>query len=243
MNQKEERKILAIIPARGGSKRLPNKNILELGGKPLICHTIDAALKSQVFDKVLVTTDSESIKEVCSSYNSLIIEHRSPKLAQDTSKVADVILDICNNLDIQKKFDKFAMLLPTAPFRTKKCVKLALDLLDEDTDSVVSLGPYNFPPQMAVSIEPDNHQIIPMLSDSPLMTGNTRSQDQKNYLRPNGSLYFSRVKTFLKSRSFFFGKVNGFEMSKFGSMDIDTENDLQLAQILIDLNLAESDFL
>ena len=95
------------------------------------------------------------------------------------------------------------MLLPTAPFRTKKCVKLALDLLDEDTDSVVSLGPYNFPPQMAVSIEPDNHQIIPMLSDSPLMTGNTRSQDQKIYLRPNGSLYFSRIKTFLKSRSFF----------------------------------------
>ena len=79
--------------------------------------------------------------------------------------------------------------------------------------------------------------------DSPLMNGNTRSQDQKIYLRPNGSLYFSRIKTFLKSGSFFFGKVNGFEMSKFGSMDIDTENDLQLAQILIDLNLAESDFL
>jgi CMP-N,N'-diacetyllegionaminic acid synthase len=243
MNQEENKEILAIIPARGGSKRLPNKNIMELGGKPLIFHTIDAALHSNVFDKVMVTTDSGPIKKACSHYDNLLIDHRSPELARDGSKAVEVILDICNNEEIQNKYDKFAMLLPTAPFRKIKSIKMGLSLLDEHTDSVVSLGPFNFPPQMAVSIEPNSKVILPMLDNSPLLSGNTRSQDQKNYLRPNGSFYFSRISSFIRNKSFFLGEVRGFEMSYFGSTDIDTGDDLILAQTLIDLNMADSDFL
>ena len=243
MNRKKKKEILAIIPARGGSKRLPNKNIMELGGKPLISHTIDAALRSNVFDKVMVTTDSSLIEEACSHYDSLLIDHRSPDLARDGSKVVEVILDICNKEEIQNKYDKFAMLLPTAPFRKIKSIKMGLSLLDEKTDSVVSLGPFNFPPQMAVSLEPDSNVLLPMLDNSPLLSGNTRSQDQINYLRPNGSFYFSRIRSFVKNKSFFLGEVKGFEMSNFGSTDIDTGDDLMFAQTLIDLNMADSDFL
>lgn len=243
MNRKKKKEILAIIPARGGSKRLPNKNIMELGGKPLISHTIEAALRSNVFDKVMVTTDSSLIEEACSHYDSLLIDHRSPDLARDGSKVVEVILDICNKEEIQNKYDKFAMLLPTAPFRKIKSIKMGLSLLDEKTDSVVSLGPFNFPPQMAVSLEPDSKVLLPMLDNSPLLSGNTRSQDQINYLRPNGSFYFSRIRSFVKNKSFFLGEVKGFEMSNFGSTDIDTGDDLMFAQTLIDLNMADSDFL
>ncbi len=239
----DNQKILAIIPARGGSKRLPNKNTIMLGGKSLICHSIDAAIKSNIFSEIMVTTDSVSIIEVCKEYTDLIIDDRPPGLAEDKTKVVDVIFEICNRAAIKEKYSSFAMLLPTAPFRRQKHFKKAIELFDKNSDTVVSLGPFNFPPQMALSIDPNNNKATPFIPNSPLITGNTRSQDQKIFYRPNGSMYFSKISSFLKNKSFFLGDMKGFDMSYFSSIDIDTKEDFMLAQALIELKLADSDFL
>ena len=238
-----DQKILAIIPARGGSKRVPNKNIITLGGKSLIRHSIDAAIKSNIFSKIMITTDSPSIIQLCKEYTDLIIDDRPPGLAEDKTKVVDVIFEICNRVEIKEKFSSLAMLLPTAPFRRQKHFKKALELFDKNSDTVVSLGPFNFPPQMALSIDPHNNKATPFIPNSPLISGDTRSQDQKIFYRPNGSMYFSKINSFLKYKSFFLGDMKGFEMSYFSSIDIDTKEDFMLAQALIELKLADSDFL
>ena len=234
---------LLVIPARGGSKRLPRKNVMDLGGKPLIAHTIEAAITAQCFSKVVVSTDDQEIAGVASSYPEVLVDNRDPGLASDEIKVVDVLLELCSRQDVQSHYEVIGMMLPTAPFRRKRDIQNGMNLLTNKTDAVVTFAPYEFPPQMAVAFEGHETTMQPIFDPSPLITGNTRSQDQTKAYRPNGSFYLSWISSFLKHKSFFKGRVRGVMMTRLGSTDIDELADMTLARLLVQSGLAESDFI
>lgn len=236
-----EKRALLVIPARGGSKRLPRKNIMPLAGKPLIAHSIEAGLAANVFDRILVTSDDPEILAVADQYSDITIEQRDTSLASDQCKVIDVMLDICQRSEPYNDFNVISMFLPTAPFRRVELIKKGMKLLTPDVDSVISITPFEFPPSMAITIGPDA-EVNPAQQNSPLITGNTRSQDQTPAFRPNGSFFFSWRNSLTKLRSFYKGEIRGVVMNRFGSTDIDAEDDLALAEALVNSGLAESDF-
>lgn len=235
-------KSLLVIPARGGSKRLPRKNIMDLAGKPLIAHSIEAALAAECFGQIMVSTDDLEIKDVALRYPCVVIDDRAPGLAGDKTKVVDVMHEISLRPEIQTRFDVIGMMLPTAPFRRVADIREGMARLEPDVDAVISFAPYEFPPQMAVSLDGDGGIMHPLFDPSPLVTGNTRSQDQVTSYRPNGSFFFTWIASFLRLRSFYTGRVSGVVMTRLGSTDIDEHTDMVLARLLAQSGLAESDF-
>lgn len=233
---------LVVIPARGGSKRLPGKNLMELAGKPLIAHSIEAALAADCFDQIMVSTDNNEIKDLALRYPGVLVDNRAPGLAGDKTKVVDVIYEISSRPEIQANFDVIGMMLPTAPFRRIADIRKGLSSLKSEVDAVVSFAPFEFPPQMAVSLDGDESMMQPIFDPSPLVTGNTRSQDQIETYRPNGSFFFAWIASFLNLRSFYSGQVHGVVMTRLGSTDIDEHADMVLARLLAQSGLAESDF-
>lgn len=233
---------LAIIPARGGSKRLPRKNVLDLAGKPLIAHSIEAALASGCFGQVLVTTDDPEIADLARRYPGVVVDARDPSLAGDTIKVVAVVGELCARPEIRESFDVIGVMLPTAPFRRVKDIQSGAASLVEGVDAVVSFAPYEFPPSMAVRLDGEEQGMVPLYNPSPLITGNTRSQDQVPAYRPNGSFYFTWIESFLRLGSFYTGNVRGVVMTRLGSSDIDEKDDLELARLIVAAGLSESDF-
>ena len=132
---------LAIIPARGGSKGIKDKNIINLKGKPLIAYTLDAAIESQVFDEIVVSTDSLKIAEISKSFGAKIPFLRPKELASDNAKTVDVIIHVLNYYINQNiEFDYFMLLQPTSPLRNSKDIKNAVNLLfEKNANSVVSV--------------------------------------------------------------------------------------------------------
>ena len=223
---------LAIIPARGGSKRLKDKNIHPFNGHPLIHFTMVAVLKSNLFDPVLVTSDSDEILEVASQIKDdrLVFEKRARDLATDHATVLDVVNEIVARYANEgKAFDLMGHFLPTAPFRTADDVVKAVKRLDPAVDSVVSITEYDFPPQLALVHESNNllHSNDPSL---PFENNKTRSQDYQKIFRPNGAIYLSWWKSFLVNKNYFAGKVASYFMPKKLSLDIDTELDVLIGE-------------
>lgn len=222
---------LALIPARGGSKRLPGKNVRSFGGKPLIRHTIDTAIEASCFKQIVVSTDSAEIASAASATSGVIVDRRASHLAEDQTKVIDVVLDLIGRSEIASNFDALAMLLPTAPLRRAEDIRSALALLDEKADAVVTVAEFEFPPTMAVTLD-QNNVMRPMLEASPLLSGDTRSQDQQRHYRPNGAVLVSWLSSLKKLQSFYTGAVRCHVMGWESSVDIDTEDDFQLAEWL-----------
>jgi len=228
-------KRLCIIPARGGSKRLQGKNVKLLGGKPLIYHTIDTALG--LFDKVIVTSDSENILQVVqngygnytqANNTELEISKRPGELATDTSKVIDTVVYYQEK---NKDYDQVWLFLPTCPLRTKKDVLDAQKLLVNNVDSVISITEYDFPPSLGLLKGAEGNLIAYDQSD-PWRTGNSRSQDHPVVHRPNGAIYGSWCSSFKYNKNFYKGKVLGSYMDRKHSVDIDTDIDFKLAEII-----------
>jgi len=232
-------KSLAIVPARGGSKRLPYKNIRPINEKPLVEYTIEAVIKSQCFQKLIFSSEDENILSIGKKYSAMIdidIEKREPHLATDTSTVLELVCEISSRPILSKQFDVIVLLLPTCPFREAKDIQEGFRLLSKKVDGVVSLTNFEFPPQLSLNIN-EKGLIDPVFSPSPLITGQTRSQDQKTIYRPNGGFYMQWWKSFEKNQNFFKGTVMGYVMPRFSSVDIDDEIDLKYAQFLIDNNI------
>ena len=225
-------KSLAIIPARGGSKRLPKKNLRLLGGKPLVCRTLDTAEASDCFDKIILSSDDQEILELAKPYRRIVPEVRSDALSGDKVTALSLVSEIVDRLGADKEFDVVALLLPTAPFRQVADIRAGFDLLDDTVDGVNSLTSYEFPPQLSVTLK--DGMISPTFEPCPLITGNTRSQDQLPIYRPNGAFYISWMESFCKYRNFWKGNVKGYIMQRIHSVDIDTEMDLNYAQFLLD---------
>ena len=230
-------KRIAIIPARGGSKRLPHKNKLLLGGTPLIEHTINAVASSGCFEKILFSSDDDHLLELASKRMELSIEKRDASLASDNIKVIDLVKQIAHRKDYDD-YDQIGLFLPTCPFRNATHIKEGLKLLDQEDFSVVSICEMNDPLQLSLTINSETNVINPefVLSPSPLVTGKTRSQDFSKFYRVNGGFYISWLKKFRKKENFFQGQVKGYLMSTLESVDIDHDYDLDYANMLLEKN-------
>lgn len=226
--------ILAVIPGRGGSKRLPGKNLRLLGGKPLMCHTVDAAVTSGIFSQIMINSDSEEILSLADRYSesAIIARKRPASLAQDTTKVIDVIIELGQEPEIAERFDAIALLLPTCPFRRIEDLRTGRELLTSEFDSVVSLTAFEFPHAMSTTLGEDD-TLEPVFDPSPLVTGNTRSQDHAPVYRPNGAFYMAWRDRLVEHGNYFRGRVRGHAMPRLNSADIDDEIDFQYAEFLL----------
>jgi CMP-N-acetylneuraminic acid synthetase len=225
------KKLLAIIPARGGSKRLPKKNILNLVNKPLIVWTIEAALDSKYIDKVIVSTDDKDIADISEQYGATIPFIRPSKLATDETPSIDVILHAA---DFFKKndYDYVVLLQPTSPLRTSKHIDESIELLDaKNADAIISVCKMDHSPLWSNTLEKDGN-MKGFLQDDIL---NKRSQDLDIYYRLNGAIYICNINKIKEERSFFLkDNIFAYKMNRKSSIDIDNEIDFKLAKVLLD---------
>lgn len=223
-------KNLAIIPARGGSKRLKGKNVRELCGRPLIRYTLEAALESDMFSTIIVTSDSAEILEVCEGVDDRVKLHSRPTyLATDTATVLETVVSIYEEeTELKNEYDTISLMLPTAPLRTAKDIIQAFNLLTPDIDNVASITEFDFPPQLGLMIDADN-LVQPYHHSDPFRKGKTRSQAYPTIFRPNGAIYLAWWKSFTEHKNFFRGKTVSYFMPREVSVDIDTELDMVFA--------------
>jgi len=226
----KDKTFLAIIPARGGSKRLPRKNILDLCGKPLIAWSIEAGLKSQYIDKVVVTSDDDEILAISKKYGADII-NRPDELASDTSTTFDAIKHTIDNLNT---YDYVVLLQPTSPLRDEMHIDEAIELLEsKNTDAIVSVCEMDHSPLWSNTL-PDDGSMSNFMRDEVL---NKRSQDLEKYYRLNGAVYICKTEKLLEEKSFFLKEnICAYKMNKKNSIDIDDEIDFKMAELLMDKN-------
>lgn len=229
----KNKRALAVVPARGGSKRLPRKNVRKLCGKPLVAYTLEAAIESACFDKIMLNSDDEEILSIGGEYSEVDIEQRPARLAQDTTKVLELMCELADREDIKKEFDVITLLLPTCPFRRASHIREGYEQLVGDIDSIVSVTSYEFPPQLSIYKDEDSGLLTPVFDPCPLITGDTRSQDQKPIFRPNGGFYMSWISKFAVNRNYFKGKVKGYAMDRLSSVDLDDITDFEYAEFLL----------
>lgn len=223
-------KILAIIPARSGSKGLEDKNIKSLNGKPLIAYTIEAAVKSEVFEDIIVSTDSEKYKKISEEYGAWVPFLRSKELAQDTSSTNDVIEEVLLNLkNVGKEYDSLMILQPTSPLRDIEDIKNSIKFFNEKkANSVVSMCECDHSPLLTKTLG-ENMSLDGFLSN----LKQTRRQDLKKFYRINGAIYLMKVDYFLKFKDFYKENSYAFIMDKKKSLDIDDVYDFKYAEFLM----------
>ncbi len=223
-----EKTFLAIILARGGSKRLPRKNVLDLAGKPLIAWTIEAAQQSKYIDKVLVTSDDDEILEISKNIGASIIR-RPAWLAQDTSTSFDAIKHAVKNTE---SFDYIILLQPTSPLRTSQHIDEAIKQLSKkNANAVISVTEVEYSPLWANTLARDG-SMVGFLKEDVL---NKRSQELEVYYRLNGAVYICKTDKLLDAGSFFLeNNIYAYKMDTQSSVDIDTEMDFKWAQFLLE---------
>lgn len=225
--------VLVIIPARGGSKRLPRKNCLLLRGKPLIAYSIEAGRQSKYVDEVLVSTDDDEIAVIGHAYGASVPFMRPPSLATDEATTVDVICHAIQyyKVERQKVFDYIMVLQPTSPLRTVAHVDAALELLiAKQADAVVSVCETAHSPLWA-NVLPDDGSLQYFLR--PEVKGK-RSQDLPVHYRLNGAIYICDIKRFLQEKDLFLAdNIFAYQMTQECSVDIDNKLDFQLCEILL----------
>jgi CMP-N,N'-diacetyllegionaminic acid synthase len=229
-------KNLAIIPARSGSKGLKDKNIRPLNGKPLMAYTIEAAIESGVFDKVVVSTDSQIYAEIAKDYGAEVPFLRPEHLAGDSVATNDVIFDLLQKLKTAGfKFDSIMILQPTSPLRTSEDIKKAMDLLlEKKANAVVSVCETEHSPLYTATI-PDDLRMDGFIKPDIAF----RRQDLPKYYRLNGALYLTKIDYFHKYGDLYKEECYAYIMDKQKSIDIDDAFDFLLAEVVIKIELNE----
>ena len=219
---------IAIIPARGGSKRIPRKNIKQFLGKPIIAYSIEAALKSNLFDEVIVSTDNKEIAEISIKYGAKVPFYRSEQNSDDFATTVDVLKEVLETYKaLGKKIDQCVCIYPTAPFVTKNLlVKAYNKLIESDLDCVFAVLKYSFPIQRAMKINAEGR--IEMIDGSKI---DTRSQDLTPSYHDAGQFYALNVNQFLKKQKLWTNNTGYIEISELEAQDIDTETDWKLAEL------------
>jgi pseudaminic acid cytidylyltransferase len=218
---------LAIITARGGSKRIPRKNIKEFLGKPIIKYSIDAAIESKCFDEVMVSTDDYDIANLSLDYGVKVPFMRSEKNSNDYATTAEVLLEVLNYYkDKGKHFDYACCIYPTAPFVTsEKLLNAYTKLIESGAKAVVPIVKFGFPILRSFKLE---NELVKMNWPEYL---NIRSQDLPQSYHDAGQFYFFRVDSFLTDNKVFTDKTIGIEMPESEVQDIDNEEDWKIAEI------------
>jgi len=218
---------LAIIPAREGSKRIPKKNIRDFLGKPIIAYSIKAAIQSGLFTEVMVSTDSEEIKEIAIKFGAVVPFLRSNKKSDDYATTFDVIEEVILRYEnLGQSFDNCCCIYPTAPFVTPAYLESGLDhLLKNEFDSVFSIMKFSFPIQRALKIEDEKiHMFYPA-------NISVRSQDLEETFHDAGQFYWIRSKKILSLRSLITDNSGAIIIEENEAQDIDTIIDWKLAEL------------
>ena len=219
-------KQLAMITARGGSKRIPRKNIRPFCGRPILCYSIEAAQSSGVFDEIMVSTDDPEIAEIARKYGAEVPFFRSPATANDYASTDDVIREVLQTyLSMGQDFDAFCCIYPTAPFVTGKRLKEAMELLGH-ADSVMPVVPFSYPPQRGLLISEAGF-LERQFPEYAL----TRSQDLPKIYHDCGQFYACRTKAFFDEGTTDVKGLIPLVLSEMEVQDIDTLEDWELAEI------------
>lgn len=231
--------MIAIIPARGGSKGLPGKNIKELDGIPLIAHTIRAALESKYIDRVIVTTDSDEIADVAKRYGAEVPFRRPDELSSDTALAVDVYIHAVEYIMNEQKtlIEKFMVLLPTAPLRTANHIDSAIEFFeDKRARTLISVKEAETPITWYMDKNSDDR-----IRNAGFGAGNavTNRQVNSKYYIPNGAIYILDYSLLKNERTYYCDDTVGFEMSAQESVDIDTMVDFKFAEMLLKENNKE----
>lgn len=220
---------LAIIPARGGSKGIPRKNIKELAGKPLLAWTIEAALDVAAIDKLVVSTDDSEIEEVAKAFGAEVFR-RGPEAAQDHVHSVHAALE-CLRFYMNRGIivDRVVMLNCTAPLKTAGDIEGAIEQLDSTCDSVIGVSCYDKPVSSLRKMVGDI--MLPVIKVKKFET--QRQEIKEKLLEVNGSIYVSTPKHLFAAESFHQGNIKPFIMSKLHSIDINNLEDFELAEALL----------
>jgi len=229
----DSRRILMVIPARGGSKRLPRKNVLLLAGKPLICWTIEVALEAGLDARVLVTSDDEEILAVARQYESkgVIVHKRANELATDTATTVDALVDaVAVERLAGYSPDTIVLLQPTSPLRTSKDICDAVDLFssNKSRDTVVSVCEVDHPTAW-VGVLGKNARF------SGIDLSGKRSQDYGKEYRLNGAVYVAKTDILMDGKTLFTKRLRAFVMPRSRSFDIDGEVDFKICESVFNI--------
>lgn len=218
---------IAIITARGGSKRIPRKNIREFCGKPILAYSIEAAIESGLFDTVMVSTDDEEIAGIARQYGAEVPFYRSERTAGDFATTNDVLLEVLAEYEKRgEHYDMGCCIYPTAPFVTAEKLRDAMAQLEtSDADTLIPVVSFSYPPQRAMIVR-DGRLVFeyPQYLDS-------RSQDLEPHYHDVGQFYLFRTEAFLHNRKLMIGNILPYVVSELEVQDIDNPTDWEIAEI------------
>jgi len=216
---------IAIIPARGGSKRLPRKNILPLCGEPMLKYPIATAQESKIFDDIIVSTEDSEIKEIAEK-TGVSVMTRSSELATDESTVDQVCLDILKQLQTQNKLpDFFCAIYPTAIFIEAHDLIESAKIITQTQEHDVIMGVSGYPIHPYKALQNENGTLKPVFPKQ----NDQKSQTYPHWVASNGTFYWARNSHFLKNPTFFPDRLTGHEISFDKGIDIDTPEDYEQA--------------
>ena len=218
---------VAIIPARGGSKRVPRKNIKDFCGKPIIAYSIEVALKSKLFDEIMVSTDDEEIASIARQHGAVVPFTRSKENSNDFAGLTDVCLEVLKQYkNIEKKFDFVCCILPTAPFINIERIIKAKNAIDTGIyNCVFPVVEYSYPIQKSLKMEGG---FVKMLWQDNFYK---RSQDFEKTYHDAGQFYFIKTKILLTEKKMFTEKSGAIILNNLEVQDIDNETDWKLAEL------------
>lgn len=218
---------IAIITARGGSKRIPKKNIREFLGKPILGYSIEAALGSGLFDEVMVSTDSTEIADIAEKFGAKIPFYRSDATSNDFATTNDVLLEVLDKYERRgEHFDTAVCIYPTAPFVTAaKLIKAVSEFEASDADTLIPVVQFSYPPQRALIVDQGRLRFLyPENLDR-------RSQDLMPHYHDVGQFYVLRPEAFKANKKLMVGNILPFIVDEREVQDIDNESDWAIAEM------------
>ncbi len=226
---------IAVIPARGGSKRIPGKNILPLAGKPMIAYTIEAALQSDRFARVVVSTDREEIAAIAQQFGAEVPFLREAALSDDHTPSSQVTLDVLQRLDPEgQDFEVVAQLMPNCPLRTGEDIADSLRQFErEPSQAQISVSRYAWLNPWWAMQRDASKRLTPLFAEETKL----RSQDLQTIYCPTGAVWWTRSASLRQEGSFLISGYTGWEIPWDHAVDIDTQQDLRLAELLLQARL------
>jgi len=217
---------LCIIPARGGSKRIPGKNIKDFFGKPIISYSINAAFEASIFDEIMVSTDNDEIAGIAKEYGAKVPFMRSKTNSNDFASTFEVIREVLDNyLEQGKKFDIVCCIYPCAPLITSDILKASLAKLTNEYEAVIPIIPFSFPIQQAYRLEGKNISYMNPEFEK------VRSQDLEKAYHDPGQFYFIKTEASLNEKTLIPKRTTFIELNEMEVQDIDNEMDWKLAEL------------
>lgn len=219
---------IAIIPARGGSKRIPRKNIRAFEGRPMVAYSIEAALKSACFEHVMVSTDDQEIAAIALAHGASVPFMRDSKTSDDHAGVAEVVLEVLSKYQLDgQEFAQICCILPTAPMVSAERLRQGQALLTGSfCDAVVPVVRFGYPPQRGFSLDGDNR--ASMVSPEHYQS---RSQDLEPIYHDCGQFYWIYAEALKREKRFFCQRTLALVLSELEVQDIDSEEDWQMAEL------------